>query len=358
MTFSELPFSLLVYMIENLDRSLTFCFIHILFFNVSCISKNSKMKFLRAMKLTKGITVLLVLLFIFFTVKRYYFSHPQSMKSARHEEGGLSSSTDSLVKEALESEDFGLFHIVTNFVPFTSQDLRKGLQLDGKPPTDQQLEARMAEIRECLQRNLNNSMIANVHVLAFGEETITYLESLKLSNSHKLILHNNAKWPTILDQLMYASKYLQGKMVVMCHQDNYIGKGWENVNHTLMMRKRLMYALTRHPAPSMCPGSATSFNCGKGYTYVGSHDTFVFFVRGPIDRHKFIELDVTPNLNLMENALMWAFKERLNYTILNPCKVLVVHHMHCISIREAKRKNIKAYKKGMYLRVPFTDQLQ
>ena len=201
-------------------------------------------------------------------------------------------------------------------------------------------------------------MIANVHVLVFGEETITYLDSLKLANSHKLRLHSNGKWPTILDQLMYASKYLQGKMVVMCHQDNYIGKGWEKVNHTLLMRKRLMYALTRHPAPSMCPGSATSFNCRENNTYVGSHDAFVFYVRRPIDRKAFIELDVTPNLNLMENALMWIFKKRLHYTILNPCKVLIVHHMHCIAIREAKRKNIKAYKKGMYLRVPFTDQLQ
>ena len=315
------------------------------------------MKIVHPMKLAKGISILLVLLLISLTVKRYCFSRPQSRNLAQHNEGGLPSSTAALREDTLTSDEFGLFHIVTNFVPFTSQDLRKGLQLDGKPPTNLQLEARMAEIRECLQRNLNNSMIANVHVLVFGEETIMYLESLKLRNSHKLILHNNAKWPTILDQVMYASKYLHGKMVVMCHQDNYIGKGWGKVNHTLLMRKRLMYALTRHPAPSMCPGSATSFNCRENYTYVGSHDVFVFYVRGPIDRKTFIELDVTRNLNLMENALMWIFKERLKYTVLNPCKVLIVHHMHCIAIREAKRENIKAYKKGMYLRVPFTDQL-
>ena len=316
------------------------------------------MKIVHPMKLAKGIMVLVALLLISLTVKRYCFSYFQSTYFDWHNEDGLSSSTDAVIDETLKSEDFGLFHIVTNFVPFTSQDLREGLLLDGKPPTDLQLEARMAEIRECLQRNLNNSMIANVHVLVFGDETITYLLSLKLRNSHKLILHNNAKWPTILDQLMYASKYLQGKMVVMCRQDNYIGKGWEKVNHNLLMRKRLMYALTRHPAPSMCPGPATSFSCGQNYTYVGSHDVFVFYVHGPIDRKTFIELDVTPNLNLMENAVMWIFKERLQYTILNPCKVLLVHHMHCIAIREAKRENIKAFKKGMYLRVPFTDQLQ
>ena len=119
-----------------------------------------------------------------------------------------------------------------------------------------------------------------------------------------------------------------------------------------------MYALTRHPAPSKCPGSTSSFHCGAGDKYVGSHDVFVFYMRESLDRQQFVELDVTPNLNLMENALMWTFKERLHYRILNPCKVLMVHHMHCITIREAKRKNVNAYYKGMYLKVPFTDQLQ
>ena len=121
-------------------------------------------------------------------------------------------------------DDSGKFHVLTNFVPFNSKELRKKLLIDGKPPTDQQLEERMSEILECLQKNLNNNNIANVHVLVFGEETIIYLQSLQLQNSRKLILYKNDNWPTILDQLTYASNYLQGRMVVMCHQDNYIEK--------------------------------------------------------------------------------------------------------------------------------------
>jgi len=256
----------------------------------------------------------------------------------------------------LPQDDSGKFHVLTNFVPFNSKELRKKLLIDGKPPTDQQLEERMSEILECLQKNLNNNNIANVHVLVFGEETIIYLQSLQLQNSRKLILYKNDNWPTILDQLTYASNYLQGRMVVMCHQDNYIGEGWEKVNHTVLKRERLMYALTRHPSPSKCNGTTTSFHCGEGFPYLGSHDAFVFFVNETIDRQKLVELDVTPNINGMENVLMWIYKTRLKYRILNPCKVLFVYHMHCIPIRETGRKRIN--NGGKSALVPYTNQLQ
>jgi len=269
---------------------------------------------------------------------------------------GMAFPIDPTTRDALRHDDFGLFHIVTNFVQFNSTELRKNLRIDGKPPTDQQLEARMSEVLKCLQENLNNSKIAKVHALVHSADAITYLQSLTLKKSHKMIIHKNDKWPTMLDQIMYASKYLQGKMVIICHQDNYIGEGWENFNHELLRKERLMYALTRHPSPSKCKGTTAAANCGEGFPYIGSHDTFVFYVNGPIDHSKLVDIDVTPNLYGMENVLMWVFKAKLNYRILNPCKVLLVHHMHCISIRETGRKRINV--KGKSVSIPFTDELQ
>ena len=102
----------------------------------------------------------------------------------------------------------------------------------------------MAEVLECLQQNLNSSVVAFVHVLAFREETIAYLQSLELRNSHKLIIYQNRKWPTMLDQIMYASNYLQGKMVVICHQDNYLGEGWDKINGTVLQRNRSLDVCT------------------------------------------------------------------------------------------------------------------
>jgi len=297
---------------------------------------------LRRLKLAICTLLLSVLIFTIFTFIRYHSSHPQSVSPTTRSE--------------LPQDYSELFHIVTNFVPFHLKELRKNLRIDGKPPTDQQLEARMAEIFECLQRNLNNSKIAKVHVLVYSAEAINYVQSLRLKNSHNLVIHKNDKWPTMLDQIMYASKYLQGKTVIMCHQDNYIGEGWEKANHMALRRERLMYALTRHPSPSKCKGTTAAANCGEGFPYIGSHDAFVFYVNGPIDRRKLVDIDVTPNLHGIENIFMWVFKVKLNYRLLNPCKLLLVHHMHCISIRETGRKRINA--EGKSALASYTNLLQ
>ena len=100
---------------------------------------------------------------------------------------------DLVRNEAVQNNDSGMFHVVTNFVPFNNKELRKNLLANGKPPTDKELQARMAEIFECLERNLNNTMIVYVHVLVFSEDDITYLRSLKLRNFHKMIFQKNDK---------------------------------------------------------------------------------------------------------------------------------------------------------------------
>ena len=199
-------------------------------------------------------------------------------------------------------------------------------------------------------------MIAFVHVLVFRNETITYLRSLNLENSQNLIIHKTNESTTMLQKFAYASKYLQGKTVIICHQDNFIGEEWEQVSHNILKRKRLMYALTRHPSPSKCKATMEAANCGKGFRYMGSHDAFVFYVNGPLPLHELVELNVTPNLSGMENILIWIFETKLNYKVLNPCKVLIVYHIHCISIRDKGRRRINV--KGRTGRVQFTDKLQ
>ena len=268
----------------------------------------------------------------------------------------ISSEKEPATRDVARKDDCGLFHIVTTFVPFDNKDIRSNLVVNGKPPTDGQIAARMAEITGCLQKNLKNTMIAFVHVLVFRNETITYLRSLNLENSQKLIIHKTNESTTMLQKLVYASKYLQGKTVIICHQDNFIGEGWEQVNHNILKRERLMYALTRHPSPSKCEATMEAANCGKGFRYVGSHDAFVFYVNAFLTREKLVELNVTPNINGMENVLIWIFETKLNYKVLNPCRVLIVYHIHCISIRDKGRRRINVG--GKSGTAQFTDKLQ
>ena len=268
----------------------------------------------------------------------------------------MSPEKDPVTREILKKDDSGLFHIVTTFVPYDNKDIRSNLFINGKPPTNQQIEARMAEITDCLQRNLNHDKIAFVHVLVFRNTTISYLQSLSLQNSQKLIIHHNTISPTMSQKLMYASNYLKGKIVILSHQDNYIGEGWEKVNHDVLKKERLMYALTRHPSPSKCLGTMASAHCGEGYPYLGSHDIFVYNANGNITHDKLVELDVTPNMNGMENVLIWIFQTRLQYRVLNPCKVLIVYHNHCVPIRDGGRKRINGG--GKSGAAGFTDKLQ
>ena len=73
-----------------------------------------------------------------------------------------------------------------------------------------------------------------------------------------------------------------------------------------------------------------------------------------MDHQNLVELNVSPNINGMENVFMWVFKTRCNYRILNPCKVIVVHHEHCI--RETGRMRINIG--GQSALASFTGQLQ
>lgn len=269
----------------------------------------------------------------------------------------MSSAEDPVTRDILRKDDFGLFHLVTTFVPFDNEDVRKNLLIhDEDPPTDQQVEARMAEVVDCLQKNLNHKVISFVHVLVLREETINYLQSLELSNSYKLIIHKNEESPTLMHEVNYATKYLEGKAVIISHQDNYLDGGWEKVNHTVLKTKRLLYAITRHPSPSKCSATTTAAHCGQDYPYMGSHDTFVFYVSRALPSHKLVEIDVTPNMSGIENVLIWIFRRRFQYKVMNPCKVLIVHHSHCVSIREMGRERINV--RGKNALVYFTDQLE
>ena len=266
----------------------------------------------------------------------------------------MSAAVDLETGRLIDQENPGLFHLVTTFVPFDHEDVRKGLLINGLPPTDQQIKERMAEVFECLRRNLENKLVSHVHVLVARERTIRRLKMLDLKFLEKLVIHNNVASPSIKDAIDYASKYLKEKVVIMLHQDNFLGEGWEKVNHTVLREKKLMYALTRHSLN--CSASLASAHCGHGYPYIGSHDIFVFYIRRDLVADKFAELDVPPNTSGMENVLLWIFKERLRYKVLNPCKVLKIYHSHCIPVRDNWRKRINGGR--MSGGASFTNQLE
>ena len=171
---------------------------------------------------------------------------------------------------------------------------------------------------------------------------MAFLHELNFNNSENLVIQWIKTTITVIDTMRYISKCFQGHIVAMIHQDNRIGKGFEKVNPNVLINNKLMYALTRQPAYETCYHSSNSKNCREAY--VGSHDAFIFHVKEFAESYlEIIIIIVTRaenNENGMENILIWMFRKKLGYRVINPCLVLHVHHEHCLPIRKTTRRRL------------------
>ena len=238
--------------------------------------------------------------------------------------------------EKLVFDDDGKFHLITNIVLTTHLYYSKDLLYEGStPPTSVQLKLRQKEIEETLQENLINERVAAVHVLYEHPETHIYLLQLKLTKSYKLVLHLTNGDPTLAMNLDYIQTYLKNKTVILMNQDIYLGEGWDQVSTLTLRSNKIMYALTRHSPEKSCRKFAS---CDEGVEYVGSHDVFVFYVAANFTKEMLAGLNFGQNGAGMEDVLMWYFEKHMGYRILNPCKIVYVHHNHCIHVKLAHYK--------------------
>ena len=128
------------------------------------------------------------------------------------------------------------------------------------------------------------------------------------------------------------------------------------LDHTLLRQSNFSLdpPLTRHSAlESNC---TSQWSCDDGDIYVGSHDTFVLKPLMEWTESTFSELKgISPDLYGMENLLMWFFQTKLDYRVLNPCKILFVHHHHCVPIRGLNRHRVNNNYRS--LTVGYSDRL-
>ena len=271
-------------------------------------------------------------------------------------------------KPSINPDGISKVHLITGFVDLTLPSYRKtlgDLNWISNKPDNETLQARHMEIIDVLQVNLLHDMIEAVHVLVFSLNTAVYLKSLNLQNSERLIIRVMDKDVGLKEQVEYGLECLEGKVVAITNQDNTIGRGWENKEYVRILKeKNVMYGLTRHSTATedVRQGSNCTWthmaqnNCDLGGIYWGSHDTFIFQVRMGIKSHLEELSGVTPDKAGMENLFLWFFNARMNYTVLNPCQVLFVHHHHCIPIRGLNRPRINSG--GRSLTVGFSDRLE
>ena len=105
-----------------------------------------------------------------------------------------------------------------------------------------------------------------------------------------------------------------------------------------MDKQRIMYSLTRHVAEEDRCGPVrqhtdTDLCKKKGWN---SHDAFMFRLHESLTENFFQELNFPEGRNGIEHRLMWLFKAKLHYCILNPCPILKVYHHHCSKLRSSR----------------------
>ena len=174
----------------------------------------------------------------------------------------------------------GKFHLVTNFIHFGHRNYKSKLSYVNGILTDDVLHARVMEVVNCIQDNLLHPLIKKVHVLVREHEVVSFLKRINFISGEKMMIIQLTDEPvTMKQQLIYASNCLKNEVVAIRHQDNKFGQGWEKLNPEILLKKKIVYALTRHTALNItCKGSTLSANCDPGSRYIGSHDIFVFGV--------------------------------------------------------------------------------
>ena len=257
-------------------------------------------------------------------------------------------------------ENTDKFVLITGFIDLKSNTYRRtlGNLADSSEENNAKIEARLMEVIDVLQSNLNHTLIDEIHILVRDRETAEYLHSLPLKRSEKLVLRVVNEDVGLKCQLIYAARCLPGQYVAITNQDNKVGKGWDLPWRKVIGDSSTVYALTRHPAlNSNCTKYSKHGTCDDGEIYFGSHDTFVVKAMKEWSESTFQELKgISPDLPGMENLFIWFFQTKMKYRVLNPCKLLFVHHHHCVPIRGTNRHRVNSG--GRSAVIGFSDNLQ
>ena len=249
---------------------------------------------------------------------------------------------------------------VTNFIDFRLEKYRANMgwnlddvQFSDKPSNvSHAVEARMFEIIGALKMNLQHQMIEKIHILIHDWETVLHLRKLDLPNTDRLVLQFVNESVTMNSQFLYAMRCLKDRIVAISNQDNMMGEGWDRLKPDSLRKHKTLYALTRSPSFNTSCFVSAGYTCKAGG---GSHDTFVLHARPEITAEKMKRMNsITANTRGMEHVLIWIFRKELGYTVLNPCLTLLVHHQHCVPLRENRRRVFYPYlpDNGLQWRAP------
>lgn len=233
----------------------------------------------------------------------------------------------------ITGSSFNAIHVVMMF-PLIESAVWNELGYNDSSP--ELRRRRQQEYVDCLRANLNIRTVAKIHLFSNQPDLLrkTVVQKYKL-NATKIHIHESSLNPTYRDIFKYASDFLQNKLVFILNADNFMGEGFNSVSLDWWRTAgKVMYALTRQrlqPRPENCQESAHGY-CDPDGSYVGSHDGFMFYMKGSFPEDFLSELQFPSHVYGSENVVIWAFK-KLKFSVENPCHRLHIYHNHCTDVR-------------------------
>ena len=226
---------------------------------------------------------------------------------------------------------------------------------------------REKEYKYVLQKNLDNPLVASVHILTTNA-TETQERFKGMRSSSKMVVAEVRSIDSMRDPWDYISQHLVEKDVMFANADIYLGHqfNYAVVDPASMARQNIMYALSRHVTPQERCGKRengqrrsigiTDMNICLSGKYFGSHDAFLFRLHKPLSPEHLKLLEFALGSLGQENVLIWLFRDQLRYCVLNPCSILPVYHYHCSGLRNRGGK-VRVNNQNNTGHAPYTNNL-
>ena len=202
----------------------------------------------------------------------------------------------------------------------------------------------------CTLTFLDFFQVEKIHIFCESDTDRDDIQALNLTEDWKLNFHFLGRRMRYKDAFQYASNNLLRRNVMIMNADCYVDKGFERLDESILNRKT-MYALTRHETPENVRHCHARDFCGPKAKYMGSHDAFLFRLLVPLPSQLLDSIDYRPNINGIEQVLMFNFHKYAQFTTKNPCKILYIVHHHCSQMRNWRERHIQGKRIDRYLNI-------
>jgi len=181
-------------------------------------------------------------------------------------------------------------------------------------------------------QNIQNIFVKKIHLFVDDDNALKVLNNI---NNSKIVVVKVGIHAKHSDYFVYASNNLTNEVCMVANSDIIINKMDEKLLNKVNLNK-ICYALTRYEHDMSCP---------LILQYSGSHDAYIFKSSKLSNNIELI--NYYPNMIGIETRIIKYMIES-GYQVYNPCKQIIIMHIHKSEVRNYAGDWIGLHKYGDY----------